>query len=519
MSLLKQTTPIRINLLDFSDFELKQLKDSYLRYIDKKVDFEILKLKDIRRWIVAKHGQAEYDIQLENLKNKRIKSLLIFDETEGVYWTYSGLKNLILDNFPKTTFVSEVAYPKPHKLAWQKETKVPREYQSEAKSSLLAVNHGGVEIGTGLGKSFIIQMLLRELGLQAVVMAPSRSIARQLYQDCCESLGKKNVGLFGDGKKELGKLITIGISNSLANVKPKTKEYDFFTKTQVFIADESHLCPANTLASVCFDLVANAPYRFFFSGTQLRNDGADLLLDAITNDIVYRLTVKDGVDMGYLSKPVFRIVQAKSPSSFQSNDANDMTRAHLYYNPKVNEIAGNIANECVDLQKPTLILIEEVEQLSRLIPYLKHKFAFAHGGLNKGNVDKVPAEYHKSDPEELVAEFNAGKIPILIGTSCISTGTNIRVVESLIYLQGGKSEIQVKQAIGRGTRGGFKGEVFNPWTGNKKLECWVFDFDVQLTLADQGIHSDVDPSWSVLHRHNIERTRLFKSIHPTVEII
>lgn len=306
---------------------------------------------------------------------------------------------------------------------------------------------------TGLGKSHIIECLTKTIGLKTIIMAPSRSIAGQLYKQLQRAFGKKRVGLYGDGRKDFKKLITVGISASLTRVEKDSDAWKELSQAQVFIADESHLCPADTLASVCFGLCAAAPYRFFFSGTQLRADGAGLLLEAITGSIVFRMTVKEGVDQGYLAKPNFLVATIDSPSQFMSDDHMDMMNVHYYRNPVLAKHAANIANKSIDLLgHQVLILVEHVDQLQYLLPYFKHEVGFAHGGLTKDNKDSVDPRFHDSDPDALVDRFNAGDLPILVGTSCISTGTDIRTPKTVIYLQGGQSEVKIRQAIGRGTR-------------------------------------------------------------------
>jgi superfamily II DNA or RNA helicase len=218
-------------------------------------------------------------------------------------------------------------------------------------------------------------------------------------------------------------------------------------------------------------------------------------LEGITGPIVFRMSVREGIDQGYLAKPLFKVVRVKSASGYNSRDVNNMTRKHLLYNPAVNKAAGELANKAVDLLgHSVLILVDEIEQFSHLLPHLKHPAKFAHGGVTKDNKGSLPPEYHDSDPAALVEEFNAGKLPVLVGTSCISTGTDIRAVKTMIYLMGGKSEIQVKQAVGRCTR-----------KVPGKDNCMVIDFDV-VNIESQ-------------HRHAQTRKLIYEDIYgPVAEI-
>jgi superfamily II DNA or RNA helicase len=492
------TEPTKVRVKGVVTSDQRNWLAAQLTYEDKTVTWELNKHKK-SHWYAEKYGQEAWQDRLKELQAQQ-KKCLLFEDTEGL-WTYSGLAEKV-GRILGCQIVNHVEYPEPGILGWHNKPKLtPYQYQSDSKDLLFAARHAAVEVGTGLGKSFTIELLVKELGLRTLIMAPSKDIAKRLYEDCVSSFGEKKVGFFGDGKKKTGKLITVGISASLTRIEPGSKEWNDLAKTQVFIADESHQCPASTLAKVCFGLMANAPYRFFFSATQERNDGLDMLLDGITGPIVYRKTVREGIDEGYLAALNFVMVQSASDSDWYSSDPNEMTREHLYYNKRVLRQAADLANKFVSVYKQqVLILVEELEQFAQLLPFLQHPVKFAHGGVNKDNAAKLPKPFHDSDPSKFVKEFNAGEFPILVGTSCITTGTDIKANEATIYLQGGRSRIQVMQGpCGRSTR------LFTFPDGRKKTLCTVIDFDVQ--------------NIETTHRHALDRKAIYDQTYgPTKEI-
>lgn len=497
--MITQVSPTVLQLEGLPEAQLS----SELTYTDLSVKYELNKARN-SKWLFNKLGEEGWKEHLEELKAKQ-KQCLLFGDPDSGLWTYSGLAEKLASRF-KVPYQNRVFYPESKLIPWARmPEKEARPYQSQMLDLLLAARHGAVEVGTGLGKSFVILLLAKELGLQTVVMTPSVSIAGQIHKEFLKHFGQKYVGQFFDGKKDSKKLFTIAVDDSLTKIEEGSEHWNRLKKAQVFIADESHLCPAKSLSKVCFGLLANAPYRFFFSGTQLRNDGLDLLLQAITGKIVFRMTVKDGVDQGWLAKPMFRMIPVTSDVDYFRSDPNEMTRAHLYYNPTVCAKAAEITNLMVEeMGRQVVILVKEVEQLSYLLPYFRHPVKFAHGGVTattyhpngkvkkQGNREKIPEEYWESDPNDLVERFNRKEFPILIGTSCITTGTDIQTVEAIVYLQGGKSEIQVKQSIGRGTR-----------KPEGKTDCYFIDFDVT------NIES--------LHRHAEGRREIYEDVYPDFE--
>lgn len=485
-------SPTRLEIIGATPKELEILRMN-LTYDDEKARWAWSKHKN-SSWYADKYGAEAHYEKLAELK-AAITQCLLF-ETDGV-WTYSGLSETVskLLNVPVE---NQIKYPPAKGLPWLKKPPFdPYPYQIESEEKLLAIQHGCVELATGLGKTLIILMLCRTLGLRTVVMAPSKDIARRLLADLQEALGRKVVGFYGDGKKESHKLITVAIAQSLTRIEEGSKAWEDLSRAQVFIADESHQTPAVTFAKVCFGLVANAPYRFFFSATQMRGDGLDLLLEGITGPVMVRMSVREGIEGGYLAPLEFTVVEVTSHTHFYSKDSNEMTRAHLFYNDKVNQKAGDIVNQFIEhFGSRVLILIEELEQFTKLLPYLKHQVRFAHGGVTKENKDKLPQPYHDSDPSALIKSFNKGEFPILVGTSCISTGSDLKANSVTINLCGGKSEIQVLQGpVGRSTR----------WLRELgKTNCHIIDFDVT--------------NQESLHRHAVEREKIYQEIAPVRRI-
>jgi len=489
--------PVRILLPEGLDERLLQ---SHLKFRDHKVDFELKRLKSGASWHVQRMGQEAFQERYEQLLEMR-EQTLIFNDIDNRRWTYAGLAQYLESKFPDL-LPSERAFelPVPTAIPWIKTPPASRPYQNDAHSALLAQGHAAVEMGTGLGKSHIIMKLSRDIGRKTIIMAPSVSIAGQLYEDHLSHLGPRYVGAYFDKRKKSDKLLTVATAQSLTRIVPGTQAWWDLSAAEVLIADESHMTPADTLSKVCLGqwqrregnpgenwfhwvpgLAAKAPWRFFFSGTQIRNDGLDLLLRGIIGPTVYSMTVREGVEKGFLARPRFHMVNLASRSLYDKSDANAMTRVHLYENPAVGEAAGAMATKFAAAGHFVLVMIEELSQVMPLISHTQVPFGLAHGGVTPENSRKLPESLHKSDPKALVEKFNAGTLPVLIGTSCIGTGTNIHPPGPMVilYLAGGRSEIQFRQYVGRGTR-----------IEGKKDFIFV-DFDV----------SNID----VLHRHANDR--------------
>lgn len=438
----------------------------FLTFRDRAVEYQLKRLRDNVRWRGA--DPESYLEAVEKLKADAQRCLLMEDD-EGFY-TYSGLAIDLAERFG---WEPPIERPLPDNIPIPLARPLPEPfyYQTEAVNALCQRGHGAIELPTGSGKSLIVMELCRRANMKTLVVTPSAAITDQLYKDIVKHFGIKYAGKYGDGSKSSNKKITVATAQALTRLSRDSEAYMELSKSEVFIFDESHMTPADTFERVCTGVAAAAPYRFFTSATQIRNDGSEMLLKGITGPIVYRKTFRELCEQGYLAKPYFKIFSVRPANSYTANDPKKETRNQLYLNPYVNQLAGEIATKSVLLAKrQTLIIVEQFDQFVQLKNFLGVTPVFVHGGASAETREILPPEYWDCDTEKAVADFNNKKIPLLVGTSAISTGVDTKAAETIIYLQGGTSEIKVRQAIGRGTR-------IKNVPGKKDL--WVVDFRVE----------------------------------------
>jgi hypothetical protein len=153
-----------------------------------------------------------------------------------------------------------------------------------------------------------------------------------------------------------------------------------------------------------------------------------------------------------------------------------MKRIHFLNNRNIAAWAAKLANAtAVAYGKQTLILVEELSQIEMIIPMLTVPYAYAHSESNKERLDEMGMV--KVDTEESVEKFNKNEVKVLIGTSCIATGTNIYPTHSTLNWVGGGSEIKTKQGtVGRSVRL----HEHNPYKDKcvKKDISHIFDFNI-----------------------------------------
>lgn len=472
---LVQTDPSFVYIEDFDDDDLIVL-NRVLTYQDLSAKYEYNQAKN-NKWAYLKN--PEWHQHVEALK-KKIKKTALLEDKSGIK-TYAGLLSFLKRHDVEFTYENKVVYPKKRALAYDMDyTPVTLwKHQRQAIDALLAYNHASIEAPTGSGKSFIINNLIKETGYSTIVVAPYSSIADALYDTFVETYGKKHVGYFGKNKKESQKRITVAVAAGLAKLTEENEIFDIIAKKEMMILDECHFFAANNLQKIALNVGKLIPVRYSVSATPERNDGQNTLLEGIIGEKVFYIDFESLVTQGVLAGLNFYIYETESNSSYGGRNSKRNSQEHYLYNSRVLELAAKIANSrVVDSNEPTIILIEEKEQLDYLKPYLTTNYEFAHSGSNV---------------TQQVKDFNAGKFKLLIGTSAISTGTDTKVVKNLILLFSGKSTTKFKQAIGRGTR-----------IAPGKTRCNIFDFHV--TNDEQS------------SRHFYQRLDMYRTLSDNINI-
>lgn len=425
-----------------SEAELHDVRNM-LTYTNKQAEQDVRRHK-YAHWLKAKDPEA-WQEKLDELKASVEVCLLDGDRT------LSGFAERLTEHgFYSKPFV---APEYTNRSVVSNGRKKGRYYQVEAVEACIEARHCAVTLPTGAGKSWIIEELLRRIGLRAVVVAPTESIASQLYDQLCHTFGRNRVGFYGDGKKDSKKDIVVGIAAGLYRVDEESPHYEVLKNRDLFIFDECHLAPASSFKQICLGFARFAAYRFFVSATNFRNDGADLLLEGITGPVVYEKSFTELVREGFLARPNHYGFIFESPHKYFSKRTEDMQERHFYDNVELHLFAADVANQFWRMDKqPVIILVDHVAQFLKLLPRLRIRTGFAHGTLDKKQKEVVPEEFRSNDTQALVDAFNEGKLPCIVGTSCIATGTDLRPTGTLINLQGGKSEIKWRQGRGRATR-------------------------------------------------------------------
>jgi superfamily II DNA or RNA helicase len=439
-------TPVRANV--FLEPEELEIVGKLLSYVHTGAAQQYRRHQQNFRW---KNSDPRGWKDHGEMLRAKINHTLLFQDPDGQRWVRPG--SLPYLGVSPADVKNLVSYPEPRLVPWSKPLPFSLYgYQKSSVDSLIASKHANVQIATGGGKSAIILSIAKKLGLRTVVVVPSASIFGEIKKQFEHHLGKARVGYIGDGKKRTGKQFMVCISKSLCNLKPGTADYQHIADADVVISDESHLNAAETLEAVFHGLLGAVPYRFFLSGTQTRGDGTEKLLQAIIGKTVHQLSTADAIAGGYICDHEFVVVPVALDSRYPvSGDPIKVKRNQFLKNANIATFVSRLCQANASQGLQTLVLVDEVHQAIALAKLLNTSFACATGPGSRKDLGNAGVSY--VSPDDAVEAFNKGDVRVLIGTGCISTGTNIYPTHATVNWQGGASEVKTKQgAVGRSVR-------------------------------------------------------------------
>lgn len=304
-----------------------------------------------------------------------------------------------------------------------------RYYQNEGIELTSGHPRGVYVLGTGGGKSLMLAGIAARLGVPALVLTPDKGLREQFYETCVTRA-------FKNAEEHVGRDISAQPNILITHYHALDKsDPNLFLKYRALLIDEFHHAAAKSYINIQQRCV-NAYYRYGFTGTFLRTDGADMIMHGVLSNVIFKKTTSELIDEGFLVKPLITMLRHKVsryPTNFmKAYDA-------LTKDEEVNQMIAATAHEKIQQKKQTLILVRFKEH-GRLLNSLINGSVFVSGD------DSV--NYR----EQIKKDFNDSKINCLIATSVFGEGTDIPSIDALINARFEKTEIQTRQGIGRALR-------------------------------------------------------------------
>jgi superfamily II DNA or RNA helicase len=343
-----------------------------------------------------------------------------------------------------------------------------RPYQKRAVEEALSSEQGIVVSPTGSGKSLMGLELIRQRKQRSLIIVHRSDLATQWIKVIEERLGVK-AGLIGEGRFEIGDLITVAMIQTLSSREEETKKLS--ETFGLILVDEVHHVPSETFSEVISWM--SAKYLYGLSATLNRRDGLEKIIYRCIGPVI-AVVERDEVESRGNTVPLSVFAKNTGFDPGPLNSWNEYLEA-ITNSEERNKLIIDIA---IKERAPVLILcdrIEHAERLSALLDKLGVKHVLAHGQLGA------------SDREDAMEELKTAQITIGT-TGLLGEGLDVSSWEILIMASPISSEIKLMQALGR---------IVRP--ANGKLTGVVYDLKDECGFAGNSFKN----RFSIYKKHNI----------------
>ena len=380
-------------------------------------------------------------------------------ETYNIDIDIQGLDKIIDQNFDEARFRQWVTdffsdHPK----------YTPRDYQIDSAVHILKNRLCVSEIATSAGKTlitFLVFGYLNSIGImkKMLIVVPNTTLVMQLKDDWEEYNNEKFSNLkirqvYGGAKdNDPAANVIVGTYQSLSK-----KPLDFFKDMNVVFCDESHTAQTTSVKTI-FKNAKDSIYRFGLSGTLKEDQSADFTtITALIGPIVNSIPAKFLFEGGFATPVKFKVLVL--------NYKNEDLKRKLYDVRRNKEIEGS---KVLMLEKGVVIqhkarfnfIINLIKKTSKnslvLFSNIKDKYGRRIYEALKDQTDKVcyyvDGSVNQDHRDFFKKEMEEGENRILVASfQCFSTGISIKNIHNIIFVESFKSEVIIKQSIGRGMR-------------------------------------------------------------------
>lgn len=323
----------------------------------------------------------------------------------------------VVNKHPKTTL------SRPIKL-----TKTPRDYQVEARDTMIAKKCGILDSPPRSGKTVMGTMVVCELGLKTLIIAHQRDWLNNFVETF---VGSDTQDAFTNAKPEqivMAKTledfkradVALATFQQFMNPNGQKLLQKIRSMFAILIVDETHLAPAIESSKVLAAI--NAEYRFGLTGSPERKNEAEfVMVNKLLGPTIYKTKVDKLVPH---FRPVFTKCKLEPKGSSQAAWPRYLTR--LEKDEKRIKLLVEIAVEAIKAKHMVLIPVSRVETVRRVVHLINDEFE-----------EKVAMPFtgavKDAQRKKLIEDARNYKVKSIVGVGkIVSTGLNIPRASMLI---------------------------------------------------------------------------------------
>jgi len=418
----------------------------------------------------------QYIVQAQESKFKKYGGK-VFDGIIHLYWArkghmfYTGMMSVVLNILDEANFEYTIADRRiipPRNLsdmkfvppAWKKD----REYQNIVAATMIKSQRGIMQAATGAGKTFMTSKIIGSIKSGPFLFfVPSKDLLDQSY-DCLSECISVPIGRIGDGHFDVQSINVSTIQTAVKAVKGndprfKISDYKFdedddwdtepleddkskildslIRNASGIYLDEVHHAASISCRAI-MEAASNAYWRYGGSATPFREDGAEMMIQALFGKIVTKISASWLIKKGYLVKPfIFNVKMSGMHGLFSSYP--EIYKHYISENDELNQLVAKLTIKMRQFNIPTLILVQRYNHGETIKKYIPD------APFIKGN---MPRKKRK----DAVKDLRDGSISCAIATTLADEGLDVERLGCVTVAGGGKSITRVYQRVGRALR-------------------------------------------------------------------
>jgi superfamily II DNA or RNA helicase len=393
---------------------------------------------------------------IERLLSKKLEFLSGLLDRVKEFYTINNKQFNVIDLRPKFVIDKEIDLTdKLNKLGI-----TPYDYQLEAVEYALKYDRLIFKHATGSGKSITSALITAKLNKSTIIYVISKDLLHQFHQ-LYSKLFDEEIGIIGDGLCNIQRITIMTVQTAgralgmnKADILIDDNENEKFDKSniekiinyiktvKIHQVDECHCAASKTIKKIYKAI--NPEKLLGYSGTPVRDDGADLLITGILGNVIYEVSASELIRRGILAKPYIKFNYVKGNAHFTETYPTVYSN-HIVNNNYRNTLIMKETKKLLDLNYSVLVLFKTINHgkiLHSLFEQNKIACEFLTGNDSSKKREEVKQKL-------LTKEANC-----LLASTIYDIGIDVSILSALVLAGAGKSSIKTLQRIGRVLRDG-----------------------------------------------------------------
>lgn len=223
-------------------------------------------------------------------------------------------------------------------------------------------------------------------------------------------------------------------------IQDKFKILKCLKEAKVHIIDECHACTCETLQQIYKYI---DPERIYgLSGTPFRDDGSDLLTEAMLGKIICNVSATELIQKGVLAQPIIKFVNVPH-QTIHARTFQEVYKEYIVNNDIRNALIVKNTKALIEKKYKPLVLFKTIEHGKLLYKEFLNEgircdLLYGNDSLEKRNLIKQ--------------QLNDDEIDCIIASTIFDIGMDLPKLSALVLGGGGKSKIRTLQRVGRVVR-------------------------------------------------------------------